>query len=142
MGIEHALHAQRNHSRKADRNKGERQRPTEKAGNTGTVISGFQKTRSCVMTWGNLRGQPEEVMDPTSPAPECHSNTTNSVGKKRTKTTLPGLAPAHKKRQKTTREKTGRMSLQLLEGAVNPEHTEFASQEGSNFEPYSPPGTP
>ena len=45
-------------------------------------------------------------------------------------------------RQTTTRGKTGRISLQLLEGAVNPELTEYASQEDQNFEPYSPPATP
>ena len=34
------------------------------------------------------------------------------------------------------------LSLRLLEGAVNQELAEFASQDETNLEPYSPPGTP
>ena len=140
MGFEHASHAQRNHSRTADQKHS--QELTEKQGNTNTITSGFQKTRSCVMTWENLRGKPEEVVDPTSLSTKSHSHTANSMEKKRTKTTLPGLSPAPKKGKKLPEEKIGRMSLQLLEGSVNPELSEFASQDDPDGETYSPPGTP
>ena len=82
--------------------KGERQGPRKKAENTGTVVSGFQKARFCVITWENLRGQPKAVLDPTSLTTKSHSNTANGIEKKRTKTTLSGLSvTSTQKRQKT-----------------------------------------
>ena len=115
---------------------------TEKQGDTNTIISGFQKTRSCVVTWENLREQTNAVRDQTCPAPKRDSITANSAEKKRTKATLPGLTPPQKKGNPLPRGKTGRLSLQLLEGTVNPELTEYASQGDPDFEPYSPPATP
>ena len=83
---------------------------TNKQGDTNTIISGFQKTRFCMMTWENLRDKPEEAVDP-SLSTKSHLHTANNMGKRRTNT---GLSPAPKKGKKLPEGKTGRMSLQLL----------------------------
>ena len=86
---------------------------TDEQGDTNTVISGFQKTRFCMMTWENLREQPEEAVDPTSLSTKSHLHIANNMDKKRTNT---GLSPSPKKAKTLPEGKTGRMSLQLLEG--------------------------
>ena len=90
------------------------------------------------MTWEKLRTQPEDIIAPMFPTPKGHVDTSDSIVKKRTKETHPSsafVAPS-KKGEKLPEKKTGQMSLQLLEGAVNRELSDFASQDDS------PPDTP
>ena len=118
---------------------------TTQLGNTDAVVTGFQKTRYCEMTWERLRAEePEKV--PPSCTPKGDSNADRSAEKKRTNT---GLSPAPKKGKKLPGSQTGQLSMQLLEGAADPELSELTSQEdpdGYTYSPqrytYSPPVTP
>ena len=101
------------------------QATTSEQDEANTIISGFQKTRVGTMTWETFR-EPEE--------------------KKRANT---GLSPAPKKGRKLPENQTGQLSMQLLEGAADPELSELDSQEdpdGFTYSPqrytYSPPVSP
>ena len=97
------------------------------------------------MTWERLRAEePEQV--PTTSTPKGDSITDRSAEKKRTNK---GLSPAPKKGKKLPGSQTGQLSMQLLEGAADPELSELTSQEdpdGYTYSPqrytYSPPVTP
>ena len=86
-------------------------------GRANTIISGFQKPRVGTMTWETFR-EPEDAAYQNSLATKNHLQTTNTMEKKRTNT---WLSPAPKKGKKLPESQTGQLSMQLLEGAADPE---------------------
>ena len=125
----------------------EQQRTTKDVGKMENVVSGFKKTMSCVMTWEKLLVQTEGIRAPTVPMPTVRTNAAGGIEKKRAKETHPQITRAPSKRSKKLPEEklaSCRLSLQLLEGGVNGELTELASQDESSLEFHSPArvGTP